>query len=202
MAFNIDGLGKVGNQSRRGASPQKYNYRTTDTLATVTGNNYFTKIASMLEVGDEIEIQHVTSLTDSPVAISGYNKVVIAAKVPGLILAADTDGVAVLTTTIPDVSTASTTPLVVNVAGDIDAIVTVLGGNITTANAAITFNIGGVAVTGSAITVAAPGATGDVDNSAPTAAKTLAVGNTLNVLTNGGSTGTAPLYVIYKVTLA
>ena len=53
MAFNIDGLGKVGNLSRRGASPQillSYNDTlATQYLATITS----TKIASMLEVGDE-----------------------------------------------------------------------------------------------------------------------------------------------------
>ena len=201
MAFDINGLGKIGNMSRRGASPQKYNYRTTDTLATVTGNNYFSQIANMLEVGDQIEVQHVVSLTDTPVSITGYNTISIGAKIPGLILASSTTKIVMLTAKVADVSTASTTPLTVNVAGTIDSIVTVLGGTITTANANMTFNIGGVAISNSAIVVAAPGASGDVDSSAPTAAKTLAVGNVLNAITDGASTGTAPLYVIYKVTV-
>ncbi|AIK95915.1 hypothetical protein [Candidatus Odyssella acanthamoebae] len=202
MAFNIQGLGKIGNQSRRGKSAQLYTYRTTDTLATITANNYFLPIADQLEVGDTIEVQHVVDLAASPVAITGTNKVFIGAKIPGFILAAGADGVAVLTTKIDDVSTASFAEITSNVAGTIGGITAVLGGAIATANDTIAITIGGVAVTNGNITVTQVGSgPGSVFNSTPTAANVLAVGNALRATTNGASDNTVPLYVIYKVTL-
>lgn len=202
MAFNIQGLGKVGNQSRRGKSPQVFNYRTTDTLATLVANNYFLPIATQLEVGDVIEVQHVADLNGSPVSITGANKVRIAAKVPGFILAVSEDGVVVLTAKIDDVSTASFAEITANVAGTIGGITAVLGGAIATANDTIAITIGGVAVTNGNITVTQAGSgPGSVFNSTPTAANVLAVGNALRAATNGASDNTVPLYVIYKVTL-
>ncbi|MBW8308085.1 MAG: hypothetical protein K0M45_00325 [Candidatus Paracaedibacteraceae bacterium] len=202
MAFNIQGLGKIGNQSRRGKSAQFYSYRTTDTLATITANNYFLPVADQLEVGDVIEIQHVADINALPASITGSNKVVIGAKIPGFILAVSTDDVVVLTTKIDDVSTASFSEITVNVAGTISGITAVLGGAIATANDAITFTIGGVAVTNGNITVTQAGSgPGSVFTSTPTAANVLAVGNALRAATNGASDNTVPLYVIYKVTL-
>lgn len=199
MPFELRGIGKVGNQSRRGKSPQKYIYRTSDDLAAVTANNYFAPIASMLEVGDEIELQFVQDIEAEYPAITGKGLVRIGAKVPNMIIAATEGDRVLLTAKLDDISTASNVSITSQVAGDIKDIITVLGGTITTANAAISFTIGGVAITNSAITVAAPGGIGDVDTSAPSAANTLAVGDALVAATDGASTGTAPLYIIYSV---
>lgn len=202
MAFNMKGVGKLGNQSRRGASAQYYTYRTTDTAATVGGMNYFSDLAMQLEVGDIIEVQHVASLDAAPVSIIGTTTFQISLKINGFILASDvTDGAQILTAVIPDVSTASTAALTVAVAGTIAGITAVLGGTITTANSAITFNIDGTAITNSAITAAFAASTaGTTFTSTPTAANVLAAGNVLNAITNGGSTGVQPLYIIYRVT--
>jgi len=202
MAFDMKGVGKLGNQSRRGASAQYYVYRTTDTAATVGGMNYFSALATQLEVGDIIEVQHVADLDTTPVAIIGSTKFQISLKINGFILASNvSDGAQILTTVIPDVSTASTASLTVAVPGTITGITAVLGGTITTANSAITFNIGGVAITNSAITAAFAGSTaGTTFTSAPTAANVLAAGDVLNAVTDGASTGEQPLYIVYTVT--
>ena len=57
----------------------------------------------------------------------------------------------------------------------------------TTADAAFTFEIGGTAVTGGAITVAQSGsAAGDVDTAEPTAANRVEEDGTIEMITDGG----------------
>ncbi len=201
MAFDMNGVGKLGNQSRRGASAQTYTYRTADTLATITAMNYFSRLSTQLEVGDIIEVQHVLDTAATPVLITGTSRVQVSLKINGFLLVTNTTGAQILTTVIPDVSTATTVPITTRVAGTIVGIQAVLGGTITTANSAITFNIGGVGITNSAITAAFAASTaGTTFTSAPTANNVLAVGNVLNALTDGGSTGVQPLYIVYRVT--
>ena len=76
-----------------------------------------------------------------------------------------------LTSTIADISTASSTFVPVPDGGKVIKIFTALQGAIGTANAAITFEIGGTAITGGGITVTQSGsAAGEVDTATPTAA--------------------------------
>ena len=73
-----------------------------------------------------------------------------------------------LTSTIADISTASSTFVPVPDGGKVIKIITALQGAIGTANGAITFEIGGVAITGGAITVTQSGsAAGDIDTAEP-----------------------------------
>jgi len=201
MAFEMKGVGKLGNQSRRGASAQTLTYRTADSVADITAMNYFSRLSTQLEVGDIIEVQHVLDTAATPVLITGTSRVQVSLKINGFLLVTNTTGAQILTTVIPDVSTATTVPITTRVAGTIVGIQAVLGGTITTANSAITFNIGGVGITNSAITAAFAASTaGTTFTSAPTANNVLAVGNVLNALTDGGSTGVQPLYIVYRVT--
>jgi hypothetical protein len=94
-----------------------------------------------------------------------------------------------LTAEIEDVSTASSTFVAVPDGGKIIKIITALQGAISGGNAAITFEIGGTAVTGGGITVAHSGsAAGDVDTAEPTAANRVEEDGTIEMITNGGST--------------
>jgi len=97
----------------------------------------------------------------------------------------------VLTVTMADISTASSVWVVAPHAGDISKIYSVINGTIATANAAITFELAGVAVTGAGITIAYSGsAAGDVDYSTPTALNTVTAGQAIEIITNGASTNT------------
>ena len=101
---------------------------------------------------------------------------------------------------IADVSTASSTYVAVPDGGKVIKIITALQGAISGGNAAITFEIGGTAITGGAITVAHSGsAAGDVDSSEPTAANEVSEGDTIEVLTDGGSTGAKKLVVTFVI---
>ena len=89
---------------------------------------------------------------------------------------------------IADISTASSTFVPVPDSGKIIKIITALQGAISGGDAAISFEIGGTAVTGGGITVANSGsAAGDVDSSEPTAANSVEEGDAIEMITDGSS---------------
>ena len=105
-----------------------------------------------------------------------------------------------ITAEIEDVSTASSTFVGVPDGGKIVKIITALQGAISGGNAAITFEIGGTAVTGGAITVAHSGsAAGDVDTAEPTAANSVNEGQAIEMITDGGSTNTSKAVVTFVI---
>ena len=105
-----------------------------------------------------------------------------------------------LTSTIADISTASSTFVPVPDGGKVIKIFTALQGAIGTANAAITFEIGGVAITGGAITVTQSGsAAGDIDTAEPTAANDVAEDGSIEMITDGSSSNTIKLVVTFVI---
>jgi len=105
-----------------------------------------------------------------------------------------------ITSTIADISTASSTFVPVPDGGRVVKIITALQGAIGTANAAITFEIGGTAITGGGITVAYSGsAAGDVDTAEPTAANEVLEDGTIEMITDGASSNTIKLVVTFVI---
>ena len=105
-----------------------------------------------------------------------------------------------LTSTIADISTASSTFVPVPDGGKVIKIITALQGAIGTANAAITFEIGGTAITGGGITVTQSGsAAGDVDTAEPTAANEVAEDGSIEMITDGASSNTIKLVVTFVI---
>ena len=105
-----------------------------------------------------------------------------------------------ITSTIADISTASSTFVPVPDGGRVIKIITALQGAIGTANGAITFEIGGTAITGGGITVAYSGsAAGDVDTAEPTAANEVLEDGTIEMITDGASTNTIKLVVTFVI---
>ena len=105
-----------------------------------------------------------------------------------------------ITSTIADISTASSTFVPVPDGGRVIKIITALQGAIGTANAAITFEIGGTAITGGGITVTQSGsAAGDVDTAEPTAANEVSEDGTIEMITNGASSNTIKLVVTFVI---
>jgi hypothetical protein len=105
-----------------------------------------------------------------------------------------------ITAEIEDISTASSTFVAIPDGGKVVKILTALQGAISGADAAITFEIGGTAMTNSAITVANSGsAAGDVDTSEPSAANRVEEGGSIEMITDGGSTGTQKLLVTFVI---
>jgi len=101
---------------------------------------------------------------------------------------------------IASVSTASSTFVPVPDGGKIIKIITALQGAIGTANGGISFEIGGTAITGGGITVAHSGsAAGTVDSAEPTAANRVEEGGTIEMITDGASSGAKKLCVTFVV---
>ena len=100
-----------------------------------------------------------------------------------------------------DVSTAGSVWIPSPCTGTITKIHTIIDGAIATANAGITFEIGGTLITSGAITIAFSGsAAGDVDSSSPSAARTLAIGDKLECITDGASTNTIKVTYMFTIT--
>lgn len=105
-----------------------------------------------------------------------------------------------LTAEIEDVSTASSTFVTVPDNGKIIKIFSALQGAISGADAALSFEIGGTAVTGGGITIANSGsAAGDVDSAEPTAANSINEGEAIEMITDGSSTGTAKAVITFVI---
>jgi len=105
-----------------------------------------------------------------------------------------------LTSKITDISTAGSTFVPVPDDGRIIKIFTSIKNAITTANAALSFEIGGTAVTGGGITVTQSGsAAGDVDTAEPTAANSVNEGQAIEMITDGGSSTACECVVTFVI---
>lgn len=105
-----------------------------------------------------------------------------------------------LTGEIADISTAASSWVVSPIAGTVGVIYTVIDGAITVGDATVTFEIGGVAITGGSITIANAGsAAGTVDTCTCTAANTVAAGGAIEIITDGGSTDAAKAVVLIQI---
>lgn len=105
-----------------------------------------------------------------------------------------------LTSKITDISTAGSTFVPVPDGGRIIKIFTSIKNAITTANAALSFEIGGTAITGGGITVTQSGsAAGDVDTAEPTAANSVNEGQAIEMITDGGSSTACECVVTFVI---
>lgn len=101
---------------------------------------------------------------------------------------------------IGDVSTAGSVFVVPGVAGTIVKISNVIDAAITAADAGLTFEIGGTAVTGADITIANAGsAAGDVDQSTPSALNVITAAEAIEVVKDGLSTTTSNGVVTFEI---
>ncbi len=104
---------------------------------------------------------------------------------------------------IGDVSAAGSVWVVPGVAGTILKISNVIDTTITTANAGLTFEIGGTAVTGADITIAFTGSLpGTVDQSTPTALNVITTSDAIEVVKDGLSTVASNGVVTFEIELS
>ena len=105
-----------------------------------------------------------------------------------------------LTSKITDISSAGSTFVPVPDGGNVIKIITSIKNAISTANAALSFEIGGTAITGGGITVTQSGsAAGDVDTAEPTAANEVLEDGTIEMITDGASSNTIKLVVTFVI---
>ena len=102
---------------------------------------------------------------------------------------------------IANISAAASSWAVSPIAGTITNIWTVIDGAIASVDAGITFELGGTAVTGGAITIGYSGsAAGIVDNSTPTALNTVTASGAIEIITDGASTNAVKAEVLIEIT--
>lgn len=90
--------------------------------------------------------------------------------------------------------------IVPGVAGNITKIHSVIDQAIATADTVLTFEIGGVLITGSTITITQAGsAAGDVDSSTPSAANTITADTAVEMITDGGTTTAATATITFTI---
>jgi len=105
-----------------------------------------------------------------------------------------------LTSKITNISASGSTFVPVPDGGKVIKIITSIKNAISSANAALTWEIGGTAMTGSAITITQSGsAAGDVDTSEPTAANDVAEGGTIEMISDGGSSTACECVVTFVI---
>jgi len=105
-----------------------------------------------------------------------------------------------LTAKITDISTAGSTFVAVPDGGRIVKIISTIKNAITTANAALSFEIGGTAVTNGGITVTQSGsAAGDVDTASPTAANRVEEDGTIEMISDGGSSTACECVITFVI---
>ena len=191
MAFSKTNFSPIGSNAKRGVAPQHFSYKTTDSLATVDTSGYFNDISTMVEVGDVITVEVVDSVT-ATTSVSDYANLIVASNASNVVDTYDALGGKIyLTVTMADVSTASSVWVTAPTGCKFTGLYSVIDGAIATADAAITTEIGGTAVTGGALTIANSGsAAGDVDSATPSALNTLTAGQALEIITDGASTNT------------
>jgi hypothetical protein len=102
---------------------------------------------------------------------------------------------------IDDISAAQSDWVVAPCTGVITKIQSIISNAITGGDATLTFEINGTVITSSNIIVTQSGsAAGDVDTSSPSAANVLAVGDKLELITNGGSTDVCRANIMFTIT--
>ena len=105
-----------------------------------------------------------------------------------------------ITSKITTISTAGSTFVPIPDGGRVINFITSIKNAITTAAAALTWEIGGVAMTGSAITVTQSGsAAGDVDTSEPTALNTVSEDGTIEMITDGAAASACECIVTFII---
>ena len=104
-----------------------------------------------------------------------------------------------ITSAIPNVSSASSTFVCVPDGGKIVKIITALQGAISGGNAAISFEIGGVAVAGAGFNHVATSSAGKVTTVEPTGANRVEEDGTIECITNGGSTNSSKMEITFVI---
>lgn len=109
----------------------------------------------------------------------------------------------VLSTTVEDLSAATSHWVVTPIAGTITSMHSVIDGALATADTTLTMKIATVAVTNGALTIAYSGsATGDVDVATPSGANTVTAGQAIEIVCGGETTTNKAAHITILMNVA
>lgn len=176
MAFDKDGLVPIGGQSKAGMAPQRWGYKSTDSLATISAASYFDAYASLFHAGDTIDVVVVDD-ADTPTQVIETGALMLARVVSGVVSTVDITppnafgGSNLIRMPFyfnqTDLLAATSQFIICPVAGTLKRLVTVVQTAVTTGGE-IAVELDGTAVTGLSITVADAAAAGTVQQDTPT----------------------------------
>lgn len=186
------------------SAPKLWLYTTADTIADINTANYFLNASRLLSVGDMI-IAHTSTGGTREISLLFVNAVTVDSAVDcndglSLITGKQAGSKQLIQGVIPDVGTAAKIYLMSPVAGVISLISTKLGGALASADASITAKVNTGTSMGTITVTSSGSAAGDLDTLAPSANNTVAVGDWVEVATDGGGTGPFPLSVAVEIT--
>lgn len=175
MSFDKNGLNPVGGQSRKGRAPQRYAYRTDDSLATVLAASYFDDVSGLFAIGDTIDVVQVDD-DEAPTHVIATGSIVVQSNEDGAVTTVDVSagpysgGMVRMPFFFNETDLlAGTSQMILSpVAGSLKRLVTCVKKQVTTGGA-IGVTLAGTAVAGLSITVADAAAVGTVQSDAPTA---------------------------------
>lgn len=174
MAFSKNGLNPIGGQSKVGRAPQRWSYRTADSLATVLGAGYFAEVRGLFAIGDTIDVVQVDDDDDATHVIA-TGSIMVQSREDDSVYTVDVTSGAYAGGMVrmpfffneTDLLAGTSQRILSPVAGSLKRLVTVVKKQVTTGGA-IGVELADVAVTGLSITVADAAAVGTVQSDAPT----------------------------------
>ena len=178
-----------------------WHYATTDAAADVDTAGYFDAAGDMLRVGDMV----LANADTDGAPVSGI--LLVNANAGGTVdvgdlapVGAGAAGKVHLSLQVPDLAAAASRFAVSPVAGTVTAVRSVLEGAVDV-DTTLTAKIGGVAVTGGAITIAASGsAAGVVDSASPTAGNAVSAGTAIEIACGGEGAVASAATVVVEIT--
>jgi hypothetical protein len=200
MSFTYTNLTNIG----YGNGFSIWAYTTTDSAATVDTAAYFDDASDIISIGDLIVLNASTGGTRETglLTVASNSAGVVDVSDFVTLLGSQAANKVFITGSIPDMSTADEMYIASPVAGTITKITSIIHNAISSGDATLTGKINGSAITAGVITVANSGsAAGDVDTVTPTAANTVAVGDKIEIETNGGSSTACKVDIILEITL-
>lgn len=188
MSFSKNGLTPIGGQSKAGRAPQRWAYRSADSLATISALSYFDEVAGLFHIGDTLDVVIVDDDTTPTEIVATGSLLVQSKSSAGVVNTVDI-------TTGPYSGGLIRMPFIFNetdllagtsqyilspVAGRLKRLVTCVKKQVTTGGA-IGVELSDVAVTGLSITIADAAAVGTVQQDTPTSATALTANQAIEI---------------------
>ena len=175
MTFSVNGFNPVGGQSKKGRAPQRFAYRSADSIATMLAAGYFATMRNLLAIGDTIDLVQVDDDED-PTHVLATGSAMVQSREDDSVAVVDLSAGAYAGGIVrmpfffneTDLLAGTSQRILSPVAGSLKRLVTCVKKQVTTGGA-IAVELADVAVAGLSITVANAAAVGTVQSDTPTA---------------------------------
>jgi hypothetical protein len=207
MAFDPLYFSSAGGQSKRGAAPQQFGYKTADSRATITAPGYIpASYARMLSIGDIIDVVIVDSVTSTTSLIETAELRVTNITSAGVISVADetfspyTGGVLRIPVFFnqTDLLAGTTQYMPAPVSGTVKRLVSTVQTAVTTGGV-LGLQVAGTDVTGLSITVADGATVGTTQQDTPSSVQRVTAGQALGFTASAAFATAGAVHVVVEI---